>query len=108
MCQRHPLCRRRPTRAPDPRDDLRAVSRRGIRAVGVDEIIETAGVAKATLYRHFPPKDDLVLAFLQRRDDVWTHGWVEREARSRADDSENQLLAIFDIFDEWFHSEDFE
>ena len=65
-------------------------------------------MAKATLYRHFPPKDDLVLAFLRRRDDVWTHGWVEREARSRADDSENQLLAIFDIFDEWFHSEDFE
>jgi AcrR family transcriptional regulator len=97
----------------DPRARILATtyelfSRRGIRAVGVDEIIETAGVAKATLYRHFPPKDDLVLAFLQRRDDVWTHGWVEREARSRADDSENQLLAIFDIFDEWFHSEDFE
>ena len=83
-------------------------SRRGIRAVGIDEIIETAGVAKATLYRHFPSKDDLVLAFLQRREDVWTHGWVEREARSRADDPEDQLLAIFDIFDEWFHSDDFE
>jgi AcrR family transcriptional regulator len=76
-------------------------SRRGIQAVGIDEIIETAGVAKATLYRHFPSKDDLVLAFLQRREDVWTHGWVEREARSRADDPE-------DIFDEWFRSDDFE
>jgi len=83
-------------------------SRRGIQAVGIDEIIETAGVAKATLYRHFPSKDDLVLAFLQRREDVWTHGWVEREARSRADDPEDQLLAIFDIFDEWFRSDDFE
>ena len=83
-------------------------SRRGIRAVGIDEIIETAGVAKATLYRHFPSKDALVLAFLQRREDVWTHGWVEREARSRADDPEDQLLAIFDIFDQWFHSDDFE
>src|SRR5690349_22490910 len=83
-------------------------SRRGIRAVGVDEIIETAGVAKATLYRHFPSKDDLVLAFLQRREDVWTHGWVEHEARSRADDPRDQLLAIFDIFEEWFHSDDFE
>ena len=83
-------------------------SRRGIRAVGIDEIIETAGVAKATLYRHFASKDDLVLAFLQRREDVWTHGWVEREARGRAGDPRDQLLAIFDIFDEWFHSEDFE
>jgi AcrR family transcriptional regulator len=76
--------------------------------LGVDEIIETAGVAKATLYRHFPSKDDLVLAFLQRREDVWTHGRVEREARSRADDPPDQLLAIFDVFDEWFHSDDFE
>ena len=83
-------------------------SHRGIRAVGVDEIIETAGVAKATLYRHFPSKDDLVLAFLQRREDVWTHGWVEREARGRSEDPRDQLLAIFDVFDEWFHSDDFE
>ena len=40
-------------------------SQRGIQAVGVDELIEKAGVAKATLYRHFPSKDDLVLAFLE-------------------------------------------
>jgi AcrR family transcriptional regulator len=83
-------------------------SQRGIRAVGIDEIIETAGVAKATLYRHFPSKDDLVLAFLERRDHVWTHGRVEREARARAGDPEGQLLAIFDVFDEWFRSDDFE
>ena len=37
-------------------------SRRGIRAVGTDEVIERAGVAKATLYRHFATKNDLVLA----------------------------------------------
>ena len=40
-------------------------STRGVRAVGIDEVIERAAVAKATLYRHFPSKDDLVLAFLQ-------------------------------------------
>jgi len=34
-------------------------------------------------------------------------GWVEREGRGRADDPQHQLLAIFDIFDEWFHSDDF-
>jgi len=102
-----------PPSTPDARERILTTayelfSRRGVRAVGVDEIIETAGVAKATLYRHFPSKDDLVLAFLQRREDVWTHGWVEREARARADDPQDQLLAIFDIFDKWFHSDDFE
>jgi AcrR family transcriptional regulator len=83
-------------------------SRRGIRAVGIDEVIERATVAKATLYRHFPSKDDLVLAFLRRREELWTHGWVEQEARRRGDTPTESLLAIFDLFDEWFHRDDFE
>jgi AcrR family transcriptional regulator len=83
-------------------------SQRGIRAVGVDELIQRAGVAKASLYRHFPSKDDLVVAFLERRGQRWTNGWVEKEARSRASSAEKQLLAIFDAFDEWFRREDFE
>ena len=83
-------------------------SRRGIRAVGIEEVIERAAVAKATLYRHFPSKDDLVLAFLRRREEVWTHGWVEAGARERGVSPEASLLAIFDLFDEWFHRSDFE
>jgi AcrR family transcriptional regulator len=83
-------------------------SRRGIRAVGIDEVIERATVAKATLYRHFPSKDDLVLAFLRKREERWTHGWVEQEARRRGDTPAESLLAIFDLFDEWFHRDDFE
>jgi AcrR family transcriptional regulator len=83
-------------------------SRRGIQAVGVDELIEKAGVAKATLYRHFPSKDDLVLEFLERREQVWTHELVEEGAKSRGSTPEEQLLAIFDVFDEWFRLEDFE
>jgi AcrR family transcriptional regulator len=83
-------------------------SRHGVRAVGVDELIAQAGVAKATLYRHFPSKDELVIAFLERREQRWTHEWVEAEARRRATDPEGQLLAIFDAFGEWFRTEDFE
>ncbi len=83
-------------------------SRRGIRAVGIEEVIERAAVAKATLYRHFPSKDELVLAFLRRREELWTREWVEKEARRRGGTPEASLLAIFDLFDEWFHSDDFE
>jgi AcrR family transcriptional regulator len=83
-------------------------SRRGVRAVGIEEVIERATVAKATLYRHFPSKDDLVLAFLRKREEVWTHSWVEAEARRRGASPEEALLAIFDLFDEWFHRRDFE
>lgn len=83
-------------------------SQRGLRAVGVDEVIAHAGVAKATLYRHFRSKDELALAFLERREERWTHGWVEAEARRRGATPEEQLLAVFDAFDEWFRREDFE
>jgi AcrR family transcriptional regulator len=83
-------------------------SRRGIRAVGIDELVETAGVSKATLYRHFRSKDDIVLAFLQRREQRWTRDFVESEARRRGSTPRARLLAIFDVFDEWFHRDDFE
>jgi AcrR family transcriptional regulator len=83
-------------------------SRRGIRAVGIDEVIENAQVAKATLYRHFASKDELVLAFLQQREQLWTNDWVEAEARRRGSTPEEQLLAIFDLFHEWFQKTDFE
>jgi AcrR family transcriptional regulator len=83
-------------------------SRRGVRDVGIDEIVEGSGVARATLYRNFRSKDELVLAFLDRREQYWTHSAIEAEARRRGTTPEDRLLAIFDIFDEWFHREDFE
>ena len=83
-------------------------SHRGVRGVGVDEVIADAGVAKATLYRHFPSKNKLVLAFLERREQRWTHEWLETEAKRRGATPEEQLLAIFDVFGEWFRRKDFE
>jgi AcrR family transcriptional regulator len=83
-------------------------SRRGIHAVGVNEVIERAGVAMATLYRHFPSKEELVLAFLDLREQRWTKDFVEAGAMRRGSNPEERLLAIFDVFDEWFHRDDFE
>lgn len=83
-------------------------SRRGIRSVGTEEVLDRAGVAKSTLYRHFRSKQDLVLAFLQRREHRWTREFVEAEARRRGSTPRERLLAIFDVFDEWFHRNDFE
>jgi AcrR family transcriptional regulator len=83
-------------------------SHRGIRAVGINEVIEHAGVATATLYRHFASKDALVLAFLELREQRWTKDLIEAGAISRGSSPEEQLLAIFDVLDEWFHREDFE
>jgi AcrR family transcriptional regulator len=81
-------------------------SRRGIHAVGIDEVIDRAGVAKATLYRHFATKNDLVLAVLQRREEIWTHGLIEAQSEQRGNTPEEQLLAIFDVMHEWFQLRD--
>lgn len=83
-------------------------SRHGIRAVGVDRIISTSGVAKMSLYRHFHSKDELVLAFLQEREQRWTRSWLHAEATRRGSNGAERLLAIFDVFGEWFVQPDFE
>ncbi|HTP21303.1 MAG TPA: helix-turn-helix domain-containing protein [Solirubrobacteraceae bacterium] len=83
-------------------------SRNGIQAVGIDAVISRSGVARQTLYRHFASKQDLVLAFLERREQVWTRRWLEEEVRRRAGDPASRLLVIFDVFDDWFRRSDFE
>ena len=83
-------------------------SRQGTRTVGVDAVISEAGVAKMTLYRNFASKDDLILAFLERRETLWTVGWVRAESQRRGNTPVQRLLAIFEIFGEWFARPDFE
>jgi AcrR family transcriptional regulator len=83
-------------------------SRHGTRAVGVDRIIAECGIAKMTLYRNFPSKDDLILAFLERREERWTRAWLQAEAERRGASPAERLLAIFDTFESWFAREDFE
>jgi AcrR family transcriptional regulator len=83
-------------------------SRHGIHAVGIDRIIAEAEVAKATLYNHFPSKEALVVAFLQLREERWTHGWLENAVERLAATPQDRALAIFDAFDEWFRLSDFE
>ena len=83
-------------------------SKSGVQAVGIDAIIERSGVARQTMYRHFESKHALVLAFLERRDEMWTRTWLCAEVERRTSDPRERLLAIFDVFDEWFQSPEFE
>jgi AcrR family transcriptional regulator len=64
----------------------------GVRAVGVDLIVEEAGVAKTSLYRHFRTKDDLVAAFLAREDADFWDTW-DRVARLHPADPRAELDA---------------
>jgi AcrR family transcriptional regulator len=82
--------------------------RYGTKAVGVDRIIAESGVAKMTLYRNFASKDELILACLERREERWTREWLRATVELRAATPAERLLAIFDVFGEWFVREDFE
>jgi AcrR family transcriptional regulator len=94
------------TRILDAAYDL--FSRRGIRGVGIDAVIAQSGVSRMTLYRHFRSKQELVLAYLQCREEQWTRAWLQAEVQQRAAGPQERLLAIFDVFDGWFHQAGFE
>jgi AcrR family transcriptional regulator len=80
----------------------------GITQVGIDTILVKSGCAKASLYSNFNSKLDLAIAFLDRREEIWTRNWLEAEIERRAADPIDRLLAIFDVFDGWFRTEGFE
>ena len=67
----------------------------GLRAAGIDTIIAESGVAKATFYKYFPAKDDLMLAYLEKVDGVWT-GQLHAAAEAAGEDPAEQLVGLFD------------
>src|SRR5262245_41478063 len=78
----------------------------GLRAVGIDRIIAEAGVAKMSLYNHFPSKDDLILAVLQHREQrvlEFFRSAMERHGRRTRD----KLRAFFAALKDWFESPGF-
>jgi AcrR family transcriptional regulator len=76
----------------------------GIRAVGVDTIVEHAEVAKMSLYKNFGSKDELVVAYLRARDERW-RAWFEDAIECRAGSPRERLLAVFDAYGEWMERE---
>jgi AcrR family transcriptional regulator len=68
--------------------------RDGFRAVGIDTIIARSGVAKMTLYYHFPSKDELIVAYLERSNErFWA--WVD-EAIGGVGAPRAKLVALFE------------
>jgi AcrR family transcriptional regulator len=67
--------------------------RDGIRTTGIDKVIAEAGVTKVTFYRHFPSKDDLIKAFLERRHEIWAKGFNRAITKHRSSQSPAQRLS---------------
>ena len=84
-------------RAPSVRERILATAaalfyREGVRAVGVDLVVEKSGVAKTSLYRHFATKDDLVVAFMEQEDAEYWRDWDSVAAQAKGD-AEAELRA---------------
>ena len=78
----------------------------GVQNVGIDRVIAKSGVAKMSLYNNFKSKDALIAAWLQQRDANWRK-WFQKTVENRATEPVQQLLAIFDVLEEWFSQPDF-
>ncbi|MCI0605617.1 TetR/AcrR family transcriptional regulator [bacterium] len=83
--------------------------RRGINSVGVDEIVRRSGVTKMTLYKHFPSKDILATNCLGEIHQQWSSWFLKRvQVRgATAKTSEERILVIFDVLEEWFQTPGF-
>jgi AcrR family transcriptional regulator len=78
----------------------------GINNVGVDLVVARSRVTKTSLYRHFPSKEILVAAFLERINDEWS-SWLKARVAGASDDPRERLLAVFDALGEWFRTPTF-
>lgn len=74
----------------------------GIRATGVDRLIAQASVTKTTFYRHFPSKNQLILAFLDYRHEMWIE-WFKTSVIKHDDIANSVALAM----EQWFNNDDF-
>jgi AcrR family transcriptional regulator len=83
-------------------------AQRGIRDVSLLEIQLAAGVTDEQLSGEFENRDELAAVFLERREQQWTHDIVEAGARSRGATPDERLLAIFEVFHDWFQRDDYE
>ena len=95
-----------PTKRASARDRLLAAAdelfyEEGIHAVGIDRVIERAGVAKGSLYYIFGSKDELVAAYLRERHAKWVT--TIDQGVAHLDTPRDRILGVFDVLSDLFH-----
>jgi AcrR family transcriptional regulator len=87
-----------------PKDKLfqtasRLFYQHGYRAIGVDTLAAESGIGKMTLYRHYPTKDDLIVAYLKDSDELFWTGF--EEITKDAPTAREKLLVFFEALQEY-------
>ena len=96
MAHKTPARRRRPAGARILKAADRLLYSEGIHAVGIDRILEEAGVVKASLYSNFESKDQLVAEYLRQRSQRWRN-LVETDLAKTGGSPEQKILRIFEL-----------
>jgi AcrR family transcriptional regulator len=96
---------------PSRREDLidaamRVFYRQGFQASALDSILEEGGLSRMTLYSHFKSKDELLIAALRRRDEIFRNRMM-KFVESKAGAPRDRLLAVFDYHEQWFTGDEF-
>ncbi len=79
---------------------------KGFAATGIDTVIDHAGTAKATLYKHFHSKTELIEAVLTAEGEAWRK-WFFGQLREIKGGPQDRLLGMFDVLETWFSHPDF-
>ena len=96
---------------PSRRDELidaamRVFYRYGFHATSLDDILKEGGISRMTLYNHFKSKDELIIAAMRRRDEIFRNRMM-KFVESKARTPREQIAAVFDFHEEWFTGNEF-
>lgn len=85
---------------------MRVFYRHGFHASSLDDIQKEGGISRMTLYNHFKSKDELIVAAMRRRDEIFRNRLM-KFVESASKDARERILAVFDFHDEWFSGDEF-
>ena len=91
---------------PNKRDELvqkalKIFYRNGFHATGMDMLVAETGISKTSMYKHFRTKEELILAALRLRDELFRN-WLIRRMEEIGKTPKEQMVAMFDALGEWF------
>lgn len=85
---------------------MRVFYRNGFHNTGLDLILSESGISRMTLYNHFKSKDELIVAALRRRDELFRNKMM-KYVQGASGTPRGRLVAVFDWHEQWFNEPDF-
>ncbi len=80
---------------------------RGINASGIDTIIAHSGIAKASLYKYFPSKNQLIIEYLKEKSNrLFT--WLNQQLDNKHINAQQKLFELCELFEQWMSTSDFQ